>query len=166
MNHPVIIVDILKEVVDSMSIKAYFDAGRQSQIIKKLNYLDNSISMKDNKYPLIAVIMPFDEMFEGVHYCRAIIDRIIIATVTNSGKSVLERYDSADTFKTVLYPVYTEFLSKLARHRNVIGSDPSMFIHTKMDVPGVHPIGEGLSDYIDSIDILNLEVIFSQTKTC
>lgn len=170
MNQPVVLVDIMKEVVASMfdgTQNVHFEPGRANQIMKELNYLDNSITFKNKKYPLIAMFMPARESISSTgHYASVTIDRIIIATITNSNDSVLKRYEEGGTFKSVLYPCYYEFLNRLVRHKNVLWADPTSIKHTKMDVPGVHPIGQGTTDYIDSIDILNLEINLSQSKIC
>jgi hypothetical protein len=170
MNQPVIIVDILKAVVESMTVTSiptvYYEAGRAIHIIKRLTEKDLSIDEKNSKYPLIAVFLPIKENFDDGHYCKAVIEKITIATLTDPMSPVLERYQDSKTFKSILYPCYYEFKRRLAMSRNVIGSDPDSFKHTKIDNPGVLPIGEGVNDYIDSIDILNLELTFSQIKTC
>jgi len=170
MSNPVILVDIIKEVVSSMfngTKNVHFEPGRSAHIMKELNYLDNSITYKNKKYPLIAMVMPAKEVIsENGYYSRVTIERIFIATITTPTDSVLKRYEDGGTFKSVLYPCYYEFLNRLVQHKNVVWSDPTSIPHTKMDVPGVHPIGQGTTDFIDSIDIVNLEITLSQIKNC
>lgn len=170
MNQQLIIVDVLKSVVEKMTVvghsSIYFEAGRAIHIIKRLTEKDLSIGLKDSKYPLVAVFLPIRESFDDGYYCNAVIEKIMIATLTDPMIPVMDRYAVGGTFKSVLYPCYYEFKRQLALHGNVIGSDPDSFKHTKIDNPAVLPAGEGLNDYIDSIEILNLEVTFSQTKTC
>lgn len=170
MKSDVVLVDILEDVVNSMSVTGIphinYEPGRSIQILKSLNYLDQSITLKDTKYPLVAVVLPAREFRGSGYYSLVKIDRIVIATITNSTDDVLTRYKDGGTFKSILYPCYYEFLNQLARSTSVIGSDPDKFTHVKMDNPGVQPIGQGLSDYIDSIEILNLEITLTQFKTC
>src|ERR1035437_1409565 len=87
---PVILVDIMKAVTDSMSMPINFQPGSSIQIIKSLNDLDNSITFKDSKYTLIAMVMPLTEKRDSsaLYYAKVRIDRIVIATLTNSTDDV------------------------------------------------------------------------------
>ena len=168
MTEDAVVVDVIREVVESITVKqCYFDAGRTIQILKGIAMKDNSMSLKNSKYPLVAMMMPFDERRgSGLYYSTVTIPRIIISTITKSNDLVLQKYESSGTYKTVLYPVYNEFFKRLGAHPNIIGQDPDSFPHIKRDNPGQQPIGQGLTDYIDSIEILNLELILQQIKTC
>jgi hypothetical protein len=166
MEEDVVLVDIIGNAVASMSICCNYQPGRNIQILKSLNDLDNSISMKGVKYPLIAMFLPVREDMNTLFYGIARIPRIVIATITQSTDDVFKRYQECGTFKSILYPCYYEFFRQLARSPNIIGSDPSGFNHTKMDNPGTQSIGEGSTDYIDSIEILNLELTLNQIINC
>lgn len=177
MKRDVILVDVIESVISEMVVanpdggnfSINYQYGRSIDVLKELNNLDNSVSSKGNKYPLIAMIVPIRENRGSGFYATAKIDRIVIATITKTfdgNQSISERYNSTGTFKTVLYPLYYEFLKRLAFSPYIIGSDPDNFVHTKIDNPGKQPIGEGLTDFIDSIEILNLEIILNQIKTC
>lgn len=178
MTLDLILVDIFKEVVDSMKVKRdnsplepyyeiFYTVGKEIQILKMLSDRDNSEFLKNQKYPLFCLFLPIKEKRANVGwYSKATFPRIVIATITNGTDDVLERYKEEGTFKKILYPCYYEFLKRLSLHRNIIGSDPDDFIHTKMDNPGTQPIGQGLNDYVDCIEILDLELQFIQTKTC
>lgn len=169
MNLDVVLVDIIANVVSKMVVPNYqmnFQVGRNIQILDSLTNLDTSITMKGNKYPLIALVLPVREKRGLGYYSNVKIGRIVIATITNSTNDVFTRYQAGETFKECLYPCYYEFLKRLGQSPNVVCGDPNAFIHDKMDNPGLQPIGEGLSDYIDSIEILNLELTLNQIKTC
>ena len=173
MKENVILVDIMTEVIQSMSVPnvapVNYVPGRNAQILKALQQLDNSITLKGLKYPLIAMLMPVREKRGVEFYASVRIPRIVIAHLTKSGdgnESVLEKYNSDGVFKTILYPCYYEFLKRLAFHRLTNCQDPDSIIHEKMDNPGQQPVGENSNDYIDSIEILNLEITLNQFKTC
>lgn len=167
MSEDVVLVDILDSVVSSMGVFANFQPGWTSQILRKLVESDESIEFKDYKYPLIAMLMPVSEVRGSVgYYSNVRIEKIVIATLTDSTDDVLTRYKDGGTFKSILYPCYNEFLRCLANSPNVVALDKNTFKHTKRDVPGVQPIGQGVKDYIDAIEILNLEIILNQIKTC
>lgn len=172
-NEDVILVDIIQQVVQRMVVASiplvHFDAGRAGQILDRLSDLDNSPNYKGYKYPLIAMILPVRERRGSGHYATVTIDRLVLATHSrgfDNSERVLQRYTELGTFKQVLYPMYYAFLRSLAIHPNVIGMEPDRFEHTKMDNPGQQPIGQGLSDFVDTMEILNLEITLSQIKNC
>lgn len=172
-----ILVDVMKEVVASMVVanplggnfSINYEPGRSNQIIASIIDLDNSITMKGLKYPLLAMVMPV-RISKGTPFAGMVrIPRIVIATLTKTrlgNETVLSKYDSSGTFKTILYPIYNEFLKRLAMHPNINCSDPESIEHEMEDNPGQQPITESLTDYIDSIEILNLKFNLLQTKTC
>lgn len=172
MIEDVILVNILKDVTQAITPPSgigtvNFQAGRNLQILNSLTGLDESITLKGNKYPLIAVFLPIIETRGRIgYYAQAKIRRIIISTITVDDTEIKDRFGVGETYQTVLYPIYYEFLNRLAQSPNIIGSDPLAFVHDKMDNPGVQPIGKGSNDYIDSIEIMNLELILNQIKTC
>lgn len=173
MSHsqPVVLVDIFSSVVSSMTVQGIslinFQAGRYLQILKSLADLDMSVSLKDTKFPLIALSMPIKETRDLVgFYGTAHIKRIVIAVLSQSTDDVPTRYQTGGTFKETLYPCYYEFLKRLAQSPSIIGNDPDTFKHTKMDNPGMQPTGQGLADYVDTIEILDLEIKLTQIKTC
>jgi hypothetical protein len=143
-----------------------FEPGLSSQIVRSLILNDESSSFKDKKYPLLAMLMPVREKRGLGVYALIKIDRIIIATLTKSGdntESVKDRYKTGGTFKDILYPCYYEFLDKLAWSGFIAESDPNALKHDKLDVPGAG--GKGI-DFIDSIEILNLEFNLVTQKIC
>lgn len=174
MNYDVILVDIMQDIVSKtgtvLGMEINYEPGRSIQILNSLNELDNSTTMKGLKYPLFAMLLPIKEKRgTGPGYASVTIPRIIFATITKSGEGterVLDKYASDGTFKTILYPLYKEFLNQCGKSGNLIGPDPDAIVHTKMDNPGQQPIGQGSTDYIDSIEILDLELYLNQIKTC
>lgn len=149
-----------------------YEPGRSEQILQSISELDNSISMKGLAYPLFAMQMPIKESRgdSGGFYGRITIPRIVLATlckIPNGVQPVLDRYAADGNFKKVLYPMYNEFLKRLGRSGFFVGSsEPNLIVHTKMDNPGQQPVGENMDDFIDSMEILNLELLLNQFKTC
>lgn len=171
MKKDVVLVDIIGEVVSSMKVAGIssvnYEPGKSGDVLKSLIELDNSHSFKGRKYPLLAMLLPVRiyRETEG-YYGKTRVPRIIIATLTNSTDNIFKRYKEGGTFKSILYPCYYEFLNCLAKSPNIIGSDPDGFSHAVEDNPGAVPVGTGSPDYIDAIEILNLELILNQIKTC
>jgi len=160
----IVLVDIFKEIADCMKIN--FEAGRGYQIVTGLVEKDNSRNYRDKKYPLLALFMPIQENRGSGFYAQVRIPKIVIATLTIGTDPILKRYESDGTFKKILYPAYEEFLKQLAKHKNISGQDPDAFFHAKFDNPATAPIDDANSDYVDAIEIQNLELTLINIKTC
>lgn len=174
IKQDVVLVKIIQAVVNSMvspvSNPIHYEPGRSIQILDSLQTNDNSIDYKGLKYPLIAMVLPVKENRSlAGYYATVSIDRIVLATHAESFDGVefvLDKYGVNGTFTKILYPMYNEFLRCLALSPSIIGFDPNSFPHTKMDNPCQQPIGQGLSDYVDTMEILGLELTLTQIKTC
>jgi hypothetical protein len=171
------IVDVFKEVAEAMKpnleksgLTVNFTYGRGIQILTKLQALNNSITQKNMKYPLMALFMPFQEK-RGIGYeAQVRFPKIVIATLSNSTDYPEKRYDMA--FRPILYPVYNEFIKQLALHPNIVGMNENNIPHYKQDNPGSPPPSKNNSggiefgDFVDSIDIYNLDLIFQNNNFC
>lgn len=172
MKKDVILVKIIEEVAKMALPSVNFQVGRPSQILSGLNMIDNSITdaAKASKYPMIAMIIPATEERGSEKYATVRIPRIVLATMTRTGEGsevVLSRYDPTNTFVSVLYPLYYNFMDALATHPEIENQDPDAIRHRKVDNPGIQPIVTGtFSDYVDCIDILDLEITLVQIKNC
>ena len=171
MNKDVYIVNVIGDVVKSMSNKSVnYQPGSTEQIVKSLTDLDNSITSKGLKYPLIAMVMPvIERRGRSVgFYAKVTIPKIIIATISNyPNDDVLLRYDlKTGVFPTILYPIYYDFLYQLGASPRIEGQDPNSFEHTKMDFPNIRRLASGTNDWVDYMQITNLEIIINQLKTC
>jgi hypothetical protein len=153
-------------VVANMTIPCVYEPGTEIQILKSLNDMDNSITYKGKKYPLIAMLMPIKETHNTDYFLEAVIPRIVIAVLSSDTGDVFSRFKPGGTFKEILYPCYNAFLLSLSQSPNTTFGDPAAFRHIKQDNPGPRALGTGISDYVDSIEILDLEIILSQIKTC
>ncbi len=169
MNYDVVLVDIIGEVVSAMQVPdltVHYEAGTSFQIIKSLSDFDNSVTQKDDKYPLVALILPVREKRGLDFYATVTIPRIVIATLTRYTDDVKKKYQTGGTFKSILYPCYNEFLRCLAKHKNVLGQDTNSFRHDKLDNPSEQVAAKGSQDFIDTLELLNLEITLIQSKTC
>lgn len=175
---PLFIVDIIGEVVAAADAVLFptlgkhilYEYGRSIQILTELQKLNDGITTKNGKYPLFALFQDFPEDNSGSsgYYCTVRFPKISIATLTQSTDTPPKRY--AQTFKPILYPIYEEFLRQLMRHKNIVGNDPAAISHIKWDRPGTQPegdkMGSNFNDYVDAIEIQNLQLTFKQIKTC
>lgn len=179
MTEEVFIPEVIQSVVDAMKVAIYnssekqflsinYEPGRNQQIIDSLNN-KNGTQLDALKYPLIAMVMPIPERL-GSGFLEVTFPRIVIAHLTKTGtnsENVLSKYDSQGVLKTILRPCLREFLNQLAWSKYTNMGDPDAYEGTVRENLSQQPIGEGLSDYVDIIEILNLKaIIFPQIKTC
>jgi hypothetical protein len=176
MSEDIVLVDIVQQVTSAMQVQKYgasvgtyltinYQPGRALDIINELMVADRSQSYKDKKYPLFGLSLPAREK-KGDDFTVITVDRIVIAALTQNTDGILKRYEIGGTFKSILYPCYNEFLKRLAFHKNVTNKDPEAFVHTKFDNPASEPIAAELNDYVDVIEIRNLEIQLLKNKTC
>ena len=86
--------------------------------------------------------------------------------LTNSVNDAPKRYQ--ETFIPVLYPIYYELLNQISLCGYFTIQDAGMIPHTKMDNPGSPPPKDnaGFNEYVDAIEIYNLELIFNAQINC
>lgn len=174
---PLFIVDIIGEVVAATDAALYaslnkhilYEYGRSIQILRQLQKLNESITQKENKYPLFALFQPFPEDGNTGYYCSVTFPKISIAALTQNTDPVSTRYSK--TFKPLLYPIYQEFLRQLCRHKNIVASDPGAIPHKHWDAPGSDQTteqvkGANFNDIVDAIIIQDLQLTFKQVKKC
>lgn len=170
------IVNIFKDIVSKMRVKnlsntlqyldVQYDAGRDIDILGNLSEKDASISLKDKKYPLIALKLPvIQKVTNGL--LKITIRRIVIATLTNNEQAeVLSRFSNTEVFKTILQPCYKEFLKQVANSKWTSQGDPQAIIHLMSHNPGNQPLTKGLSDFVDIIEILDMEFYLNNIQNC
>lgn len=178
MDEEVFILDVLGEAVSKMvvqdhtdiskTLKINYSPGSNSKIIESLRVMDGT-SLSGFKYPLIAAVMPISEKM-GSGYIDVTFPKIVIAHITKTNtlsEPVLDKYTSNGVFKTILRPCKNELIKQIAWSTFTNTGDPDAYEYTSRDLPCQQPIGDGLTDFVDIIEILNLKaIIFPQIKTC
>jgi hypothetical protein len=174
MGTPVIIVDIFSDVIKAVDTVLYpsigknifYQYGSSIQILEKLIQLNNGITSKQTRFPLIAIFQPFDEDMGGNgYYTQLTLPKVVIATLTKKDIGVEKRY--TETFKPLLYPIYYEFLNQIVQNGNFIINDPGLIPHTKSDNPGSEPPkGTEFQEFVDSIDLFNIELTVNNQLNC
>lgn len=168
---PLFIVDILGEIVaaadavlfPSLGKHINYEYGRSVQILTELQKLNGSTTLKNTKYPLVALFQDFPEPITTGVYYPVTLPKISIATLTVSTDPPKVRYDK--NFRTILYPIYLELLRQIPRHKNIVGNvveSPGR----KWDRPGSQPEGSNLNDYLDAIEIEGLQLTFKTVFNC
>lgn len=173
MMTPPTLMELLKNVMDvefpKEALKAgfitpvYFDYGHYREITNRLKGKDRQITNKGKKYPLVWLVMDFEEDFNGNElgiYCSTSI-QVIIACSTKKDNTTPGRI--ADNFSPVLIPVYNIFLNAIrasTTFQTVGVKEPE---HTRVLRPywdGSDNTGTGnlFDDFIDAIQLKNLKL--------
>jgi len=145
----------------------YFDFGHYSEVDKNLKQKDGSLTAKGKKFPLIWMVMDFEESMGTNPADYAVINsaRFIIAHTTSPNYNMKDRRDKI--YLPILYPIYAEFVKQM--HQSVELGMPSELLlkHTKVDRPywGEIPSGNMFSNHLDAIEIKNLNLKIKQ-KNC
>lgn len=180
MEQEVYILDALQLVVDKIRVPKFpatdpvtyftinFQPGLQSQVLEALISFEDS-SYDKLKYPLIAALMPISEN-NGSGFLEVSFPRIVIAYLTKTGEDselVKDKYNSQGVYKNILRPTLKEFIKYLAWSTFTSMGDPDAYEYTANFLPCKQPIGKGLNDFVDVIEVTNLKVTFFPTiKFC
>lgn len=148
--------------VDSTIQAVNYLYGHGAEILATLKERDESISLSEYKYPLVALIQDFPERRNpqpGI-YCTAEFS-LIFAYHTLPELKTEDRYKVS--FKPILYPIYMEFMRQLKLSGLAMlpyGDMP----HEKIDHPyfGRQNKNAGY-DFMDAIEVANLELKLYQS---
>ena len=156
------------QAVDPEIQAVQFMAGHPLEITNRLTKRDEN-GLYLEKYPLIALFHDFkEEKGRQVDEYAGLSLRLIIANNTSSEFIADQRYEN--NFKPILYPIYESFLkqitlakkNKLMKWFNTYGVESIR--HTKTDrlfwgtPTAMTNTSNIFNDYIDCIDIQNLEL--------
>ncbi|MCK4824574.1 hypothetical protein KA005_52970 [bacterium] len=171
-------VDIIKAIVDDVRADAglsndapYYMFGHPLEIINTLSMKDKSDNFKYKKYPLIALFQDFTESYGDNAFIKSEVS-LNIAIITNSSQNYIasERYDN--NFRVTLQPLYELLIEKLVSSKQFLEIDIGLVPHDKTDrlfwgAQGLYGNeGNIFNDYIDAIEIDNLELKLGTLKKC
>ncbi len=153
------IVDEMAEVVARVKTALNLEVlnflyGEDEHIIKAMKDMKKE---SEEVYNLIAMVLPVDieKGASGGYYGKAIIPRIVFAKNTNPAHPPSKRMD--DVIKTHVHPIYERFLAELKKQARtfVIMGDVK---HTMRIRFGTQTAAQGFTEYIDGIEVLNMEL--------
>lgn len=146
----VVIEDII--ISASTKLKATIDhelyIGTEAMVAKKL--MDRT---PETRYPLIAIVTGFDEVTDGNGYVSFSIARMIFGTLTTTTDTPVKRISDTGTFKTILYPLYENFLRIFCQQPGMIYRDWQLVQTTKNNIYGEVPATDKVADVLDAIEI-------------
>lgn len=170
------IVTKVSTTMQALPVKPYpvfFDFGHYREVTKNLKWKDDSHTLKDKKYPLIWLVMDFDESMgeSPADYARLKGLQFIIANATNPTWTMRERRDN--NFLPYLYPVFAEFIRQITDSVELGMPPESKLQFTKTDRPywggSQDTLGNNqanlFNDFIDAIQIRNFKLNIKQ-KMC
>lgn len=163
MKSALYIVDIFADIVAEMDATVYFMHGHPLDIVNQLSAKNKDATLKFQRFPLIALFQDFTETKgRTMAYNSEVSLNLIIATTTNPNYTSAQRYDNS--FRTVLYPLYDEFMQKLFESCKFADLADDLIPHEKIDrlfwgKQGLYGnTGNIFNDYIDAIEIKNLNL--------
>lgn len=160
----VIVVSDYKGGVREMNCPTInYTFGNAMYVKEKLDTLSKTPHGNDIKYPLIALFCPFNEDRKSPedYHTKAKV-RVLIACASNKEWSNEERLDMS--FKNILRPIYHRFLEALQEDKRLdFGYDPIVQHEYSENYSygrygAVTGSGEAVTDFIDAINITNLEL--------
>jgi len=170
VDESIYIVDLFRSISEATATKTgmtiNYMHGHPLEITETLTQLTLDPTAAAGKYPLIALFQDFEEVKNGLNFEVSL--NLIIATLTDNNYLADERYTL--NFKPTLYPIYNEFLLRIAKSTFFFESSVGNIKHTKIDrlYWGRNGLfgneGNIFNDYIDCIEIQNLKLKVKQNK--
>lgn len=142
--------------------------GNSMYVKEKLDTLSKTPKGNDIKFPLIALFCPFNEDRKSEDYHTKAKVRVLIACASNHEWSNEERLEVS--FKNILRPIYHRFLEALQDDKRLDFGYNSQVTHEYSEnysygrYGAVTSSGETVTDFIDAINISNLELKVKPSK--
>lgn len=147
----------------------YYDFGRYLEITNRLVEKGKAIVGKNQRYPLIWLVIPFREIYgDSNGYCDLTDVQIIIAMPTEPTSTTPDRI--AENYVPRLYPIYEELLKQI-RISGFFSEIADEIQHIKIDQPywdgkeNGNSAANMFNDFIDAIQLKNIRLTVNET-TC
>jgi|ERR1051325_6784304 hypothetical protein len=129
--------------------------GPFKEIVKRLTQWTASETYEPKKYPLVALVQPFNEVSGSQVGVAAIDDlTIFIAMLTDAESYTPTRYDI--NFYPVLYPIYYELLKQIDFDKRIMTQGKDLIQHTKVDWP-YWDAGKEKNPFNDRLDVIEIK---------
>lgn len=154
------ITDMFAEIVENVALAldtpVYYQFGRSPEVINSLTVMGKNPQAAVKKYPLVYLVMPFDERHDTIEQDATVELRLIILAASNQQWRASDRMERV--FKPTLYPIYRELMTQIAYSTYFQPTSELQIQHTKTDWPHFGDKGNFSADYTDAIDINNLKL--------
>lgn len=173
---PTMIRTIVDEVSDNLSTESTLDIANVHfycetwDVLRQRLIEDGKVeSLKNTRYPFIALIRGFDEKYKkDSDYVESSLTLVI---VTRSSPNMKSEDRESTNYIPILYPIYAEFISVLNNTRYSMTRNRDYPTHTKHDNLNLGQetpqgnIANRLPDFVDAVVIEGLQVMFD-VETC
>lgn len=170
MQNRVVIVDLFKNIVEQTAIRWHtdkdsirYDYGTRIEMDNTLAEASQNQAASAKKFPLIALILPFEEDTPGNIRGENLVDvslTLIIAAISQQNLKAAARYTA--NFKPTLYPIHDHLLHVISRCGYFKETDENAISRTAIDYPYYSGENNGqanvFSDLVDCIIIKNLKL--------
>lgn len=167
---PLYVPDLFTPVVAAVAVKlnrpVYYRWGHREEITAALTILDGSKSQKSEKYPLIWLVMDFEETKgDNVQVYSELSASFIIATGTEQNYTEQERRDK--TFLPTILPIYAAFVNALSQSA-VFRMPFGPLIRHKFLLRPYWGNGKAniFNDFCDVGEIKNLQIVVRAAQNC
>jgi len=171
---PQYIPDIFAGVVNQVSIAmqartvnpfpVYFDFGHYKEVLRQMEWKDQSVTMKEQKFPMIWLVMDFDESMgeNPANYAKISTINFLLMNSTKPEWTMAERRDN--NYLPILYPMLAEFIKQISLSVELGMRPEAQLKYTKTDRPywGLELGGSNeknfFNDYLDAIQLRNMNL--------
>lgn len=164
-----ILREVVKRVSDNLHIDINYQCGDANYVRQQLAIMSQTVGGEKVKYPLFVVYMPINEdKTDPTCYCKVNL-KILIATLSERGFDYAQRLEYS--FKSMLHPIYEEFISELKKDDRLKKEYADFIPHSYVDnyqygFYGTKTSDNQVFDTIDGIDITNLKLTIKNERIC
>lgn len=155
---PDLFAPIIAAVSIDMNKTVQYRWGHRTEVDQELKGLDASKTKQAQKYPMIWLVMDFDEM-KGDNMDVYTKGKFSFIFVVDTQPTWSEQQRRDNTFKPILLPMYESFINWIGQSTTFRMPDPSQVKHTFRLRPYW---GQGkinlFGDFCDCIEIINLSL--------
>jgi len=155
-----LLYDILKRVFVKLDCNN-FVCGK-SEVITTFKEND---SVRKDSFPCIIAFTPFSLVSSSGEFIDVSIPKIVIANNCGEFEKTEKKYLDNGNFKSVLYPIFENFLKNLVRDKNVTTNSEDELLYELIEIPSMQSELFG-SYFYDSLEIRNLNFKITKTKKC
>lgn len=139
--------DVSTNLVSELGVDVKYKHNSFTKIMNELADESTKSEIKNDRYPLIALIQPFTTTQENKGYnvkCD-----ILIATMEDDEDKTSDDRES-DNYNTILRPIYAELISQLSKHRYISHRPLSQPKHEIVDI---YNFGDDLNGSKNSVTL-------------
>lgn len=160
---PQYLPDLFTPVVNAMAMELgttiYYRWGHKEETAGALAGLDKGVTTKTQKYPLVWLVMDFEET-KGDNVQVYAKTGFSFVFCVNSKPDYTEQERRDKSFLPLLLPMYASFMNNIGKNSSFRRPDPSLIKHSMILRPywGTNQQKNMFNDWLDAIEIRNLKL--------